>query len=208
MRSEHLYLALLAACLGVVWGLRSALHKRWTGSAGWRLPRREAGPAAWGSIALVAVGLWLMIAAPLCQLRGWIAPLFSPGWTGGRAFALGVYTSGLVATFAAQLWMGRSWRIGVDPSERTELVTHGPYRAVRNPIYTALLGTLGGLALLVPNLLAFGGLVACWLGIEILVRRVEEPHLERLHGERFRAWAARSGRFVPGIGRWRARPRL
>lgn len=201
MQSEHLSLALLAAYFSVVWGLRSALHKRWTGSAGWRFPRRSAGAAAWVSFALFAVGLWLTIAAPFFQLRGWTAPLLSPGWIGGRAFALGLYTSGLVATFAAQLSMGRSWRIGVDPNERTALVTHGPYRAVRNPIYAALLVTLAGLALLVPNPLALGGLAACWLGIEVLVRRVEEPHLERLHGERYRAWAARAGRFVPWIGR-------
>jgi protein-S-isoprenylcysteine O-methyltransferase Ste14 len=33
------------------------------------------------------------------------------------------------------------------------------------------------------------------------VRLVEEPYLERVHGEAYRAYAERTGRFVPRIGR-------
>ena len=39
-------------------------------------------------------------------------------------------------TFAAQLAMSRSWRIGVGPEERTELVTRGAFALVRNPIFS------------------------------------------------------------------------
>ena len=44
-------------------------------------------------------------------------------------------------------------------------------------------------------------LAASLAGLEIHVRRVEEPHLLRVHGEPYRAWAGRTGRFVPGVGR-------
>jgi protein-S-isoprenylcysteine O-methyltransferase Ste14 len=37
--------------------------------------------------------------------------------------------------------MGASWRIGVDPSERTDLVTGGAFALVRNPIFSAMLLT-------------------------------------------------------------------
>jgi protein-S-isoprenylcysteine O-methyltransferase Ste14 len=33
---------------------------------------------------------------------------------------------------------GASWRIGVDPDERTTLVTSGPFAIARNPIFTAM----------------------------------------------------------------------
>jgi protein-S-isoprenylcysteine O-methyltransferase Ste14 len=41
---------------------------------------------------------------------------------------------GLAGSLLAQLAMGDSWRIGVDESEKTELVTAGPFAVVRNPI--------------------------------------------------------------------------
>ena len=34
--------------------------------------------------------------------------------------------------------MGRSWRMGIDPAEKTSLVTRGPYRWMRHPIYRAV----------------------------------------------------------------------
>ena len=38
-------------------------------------------------------------------------------------------------------------------------------------------------------------------GIELHVRAVEEPYLARAHGPSYRAYAARTARFVPGCGR-------
>ena len=55
-----------------------------------------------------------------------------------RAAGVVLFTIGLVATLWAQMAMGISWRIGVDPSEATPLVTAGPFRLVRNPIFTAM----------------------------------------------------------------------
>jgi hypothetical protein len=44
-------------------------------------------------------------------------------------------------TVIAQFAMAESWRIGVDPNERTPLVTTGAFAMVRNPIFTAMLVT-------------------------------------------------------------------
>lgn len=96
--------------------------------------------------------------------------------------------------------MGSSWRDDVDPPERTALVVHGPFAIVRNPIYTAALAWALGLALLVPNPFALAGPVLLWLGLELQVRRVEEPYTRRIHGPAYQQYAARVGRFLPGIG--------
>ena len=61
---------------------------------------------------------------------------------------------GIAATVYAQLDMGDSWRIGVDPSETTTLVRTGLFGWVRNPIFTAMLLFGLGIALVVPNLVA------------------------------------------------------
>ena len=39
------------------------------------------------------------------------------------------------------------------------------------------------------------------LAVEIQVKAVEEPYLERTHGDAYRRYRAHSWRFVPGVGR-------
>ena len=99
--------------------------------------------------------------------------------------------------------MGDSWRGDVDPDVRTPLVTSGPFALVRNPIFSGAALTVTGLALVVPNVLSLAMLVLFRAGLEIQVRLVEEPYLLRVHGEAYRRYAARTGRFVPGVGRLR-----
>jgi len=72
---------------------------------------------------------------------------------------------------------------------------------VRNPIFTFLVTALAALALLVPNALAIAALATLVAATEIQVRAVEEPYLERTHGDAYRRYRARTGRFVPGVGR-------
>ena len=96
---------------------------------------------------------------------------------------------------------GASWRVGVDPGERTALVTDGPFALVRNPVFAALLPAAAGLALMVPSPIALAALAALVVAVELQVRVVEEPHLLRAHGPAYRAYAARVGRFAPGVGR-------
>lgn len=110
---------------------------------------------------------------------------------------------GVLLTFAAQYSMGESWRIGVDPEERTELVTAGAFRLVRNPIFTAMLITATGLAMIIPNVISILGLVALFVALEVQVRLVEEPYLRTVQGAEYRAYAQSAGRFAPGIGRIR-----
>jgi steroid 5-alpha reductase family enzyme len=94
-----------------------------------------------------------------------------------------------------------SWRPDVDPTTRTALVTTGPFRLVRNPIFTATAATAAGLALLVPNLVAAAMLVAFLAALQLQVRLVEEPYLRRVHKDVWEQYAARTGRFLPWIGR-------
>ena len=61
--------------------------------------------------------------------------------------------------------------------------------------------TATGLTLMVPNLVALAGLAALLRAIQLQVRVVEEPYLQRLHGDSYSAYADTVGRFLPGIGR-------
>jgi len=103
---------------------------------------------------------------------------------------------------AAQLDLGASWRVGIDEGARPGLVTGGLYRYSRNPIYVAMLAALLGFALLLPSWISLGLLIGAGLGIRRHVRD-EEAYLARTYGEEYRRYAARVGRFVPGVGRLR-----
>jgi protein-S-isoprenylcysteine O-methyltransferase Ste14 len=74
---------------------------------------------------------------------------------------------------------------------------------VRNPVFAGSAITVLGLALVVPNVVSLLMLIAFLAGLEIQVRLVEEPYLLRVHGDAYRAYARRTGRFVPGVGRLR-----
>lgn len=193
-------LAGYAVFLLLAFGLRTWVHLRHTGTSGFVGLSGRVGSAEWCGGALFALALAGGVAAPLLQLAGVldpVAPLTEPPFPmlGAASWAAGV-----AGTLWSQFAMGDSWRIGVDAAERTALVGGGPFRLVRNPIFTAMTTASAGLALLAPNALAFASLAILVAAIEIQVRLVEEPYLARAHGEPYLRWAARTGRFVPGVG--------
>jgi protein-S-isoprenylcysteine O-methyltransferase Ste14 len=194
-------LVLVGAWVVLVSFVRGAIQYRRTGSSPVRL-RDRPGSAQWWARLVSTVGVVLAVAAPLSELAGLAAfpPLDQPlvRWA-GVIFVL----AGIAITVGSQIAMGGSWRADVDPDARTELVTSGPFRFVRNPVFTGSGVTVIGLALVVPNVVSLLMLVAFLAGLEIQVRLVEEPYLLRVHGEAYRAYAARTGRFVPGVGRFR-----
>jgi protein-S-isoprenylcysteine O-methyltransferase Ste14 len=172
-----------------------------TGTSGVSGVSGDAGSIEWlgGSMFVASVGAG--IAAPALQIADVVAPVDALSSTGAEIAGLVLFAAGLAITFGAQLAMGTSWRIGVDPEERTELVTTGPFALVRNPIYSGMIPAVAGLTLLNPNPLALVALAGLVSALELQVRAVEEPHLLRSHGEVYAAYAARVGRFVPGLGK-------
>ena len=99
----------------------------------------------------------------------------------------------------AQAQMGRSWRVGIDPA-RTKLVTHGLFAIVRNPIYTSVLLALAAVFLVTPSAWTASG--ALFGGFLVALQaRLEEAHLLAMHGDAYRSYARRTGRFLPGVGR-------
>lgn len=197
-------MAVAALVLYVVWfllafGVRTVVQVRRTGDSGFR------GLARSGLLEVVAgggfvVALLIGLAAPIADLAG-MGPIGVLDHSAVAAAGVVVALLGIVLTLLAQLSMGDSWRIGVDPDEHTELVHEGAFRVVRNPIFSAMLVTAIGLALMVPNVLAVIGLVSLVVALEAQVRGVEEPYLRSTHGQAYLRYEATVGRFVPGLGR-------
>jgi protein-S-isoprenylcysteine O-methyltransferase Ste14 len=181
---------------GLVAGvLRVVVQLILTGSTGVRGISGGAGAVGWLAGSLLRLGIGLSV----------IGAVYDEAGGSGFVHVLGavVAIAGLAATAGSQLAMGREWRIGVDPAERTHLVTGGPFALVRNPIYDGMVLFLAGIALLVPNVLTVAGALLLVAGVEVQARFVEEPHLRREHRPAYADYAARVGRFLPGVGRVR-----
>lgn len=196
-------LGLFVVLMLVIGALRRRIQLARTGDGGNRRRWRPDGSLEWWALALADVGYLLVgVGAPAAALTGMSAiSVLQHPWVPVGGFVVAV--AGITLTLLAQLGLGASWRIGVDDTETTDLVTTGPFAVVRNPIFTALGFTLAGLALMVPNLIALAGLLVAAAGIEWQVRGVEEPYLRRVHGRVYTDYTAAVGRFLPGLGRTR-----
>ena len=186
------------AALGFGW--RSWEQRRRTGSTGFRGVSGRLGSAEWfagaGFVAAPAVAVLASI-LQLLDVAAPVAVLHSP-WIqiGGIVVAI----VGIFATVYAQLDMGDSWRIGVDPGETTTLVRTGVFGWVRNPIFIAMITFGFGIALVTPNLVALAGFLLLVATIELQVRIIEEPYLLTVHGDDYRSYLTNVGRFMPGVG--------
>jgi protein-S-isoprenylcysteine O-methyltransferase Ste14 len=191
---------LLVVYLAFAFGVRVVVALRTTGRTG------IAGLGGAPPLELLGGGLFVVAVAmgsanPVLVLAEALEPIEDLETNALRALGFLCCGIGIVGTFLAQMAMGASWRIGVDESERTELVTGGVFGLCRNPIYTFMVVAWIGFALLVPTWLSLASIPVGIVAFEVQVRLVEEPHLLRAHGEPYRAWASRVGRFLPGLGR-------
>ena len=163
-------------------------------------PPRNLAERIFQSLLLLAIGL--LVVAGLARLSGGPYDSLTGAWrelesraTFGIGSSLAVLGWGIVLLAGQQ--MRASWRIGI-PDERTELVTTGLYSLVRNPIYDGLAVALLGYAALLPSALTF----AVFCGFIALIPfwvRFEEKQQLALHGETFRRYCERTGRFVPWL---------
>jgi protein-S-isoprenylcysteine O-methyltransferase Ste14 len=193
-------LVLIGLSLTLTFGVRIGLQLLRTGSTGVHGLHPDASPTEWFAAALFVASLAMGAAAPALVLLDVLEQIPALDGDVGHVIGIVLAVGGVVLTFSAQLAMGNAWRIGVDPEERTELVTDGPFRLIRNPIYSAMMPTIFGLVLMVPSVLAIAAFVSLVTALELQVRIVEEPHLLRTHGDVYAAYASHVGRFVPGIG--------
>lgn len=193
-------LALLVAYLLLAFGVRVAVALRTTGSSGISNLRSAPAVEVVGGALFISALVMGALTPPLVMADA-LDPIDGLDGTPFHVAGFILAAIGIVGTFAAQMAMGTSWRIGVDPEETTELVTDGVFAHVRNPIYTFMVVAWIGLALLVPTWVSLASIAVGILAFQVQVRLVEEPHLIRTHGEPYLAWARNVGRFVPGLGR-------
>lgn len=115
-------------------------------------------------------------------------------WTGLVLFAMGVSLR-----FWGILHLKSQFTRHVTVREGDEIVSSGPYRMLRHPLYTALLLIGIGMALFCTSLIAavLGGAVVIWT----LLKRIsyEEKLLVEKFGPEYVQWMKRRARLIPFI---------
>lgn len=120
------------------------------------------------------------------------------------AVAIVLGAVGVVLAVLGAIRLGSALTPSPIPREHAQLATSGVYGHVRNPMYTGLI--VGGLGLAL-----FGASVwhaIAWVALVLLLAgkaRWEERMLVAAHPD-YAGYAARVGRFLPGVGRLRPPP--
>ncbi len=122
----------------------------------------------------------------------------------GAVQVAGLVVLGIGAVLAA--WcvlafplVGRGTPAPFDPPRR--LVTSGPYRWVRNPMYVGAVLSLTGAALYYGSIVLAAYGVAFLLAAHLFVTAYEERALQRTFGAEYEAYRARVGRWLPRLPR-------
>jgi len=211
--AERIPAILAALCLTVYWGWVLVKLIRLGGKLGKdpnAMPRERVGQAMrllwYPCILALLTGLWMAASATrLDHWPAWTQAMLRPLWTeqsAGMWWWAAVIPAGIlclvgtVFTFVCWRKMGRSWRIGIDPGEKLEIVSTGPYRYVRHPIYALRMVINVCVFLMAPTFL-----VLITAGIDFVLLQVEarreERYMESKHGAEYARYKNSVGRFIP-----------
>jgi protein-S-isoprenylcysteine O-methyltransferase Ste14 len=125
-----------------------------------------------GTFALLILAFHGLLPAPM-NWQLWPENRFS-FWTGAA-----VMLSGLAFAVWASIHLGRFWSGAITLKEGHRLIRSGPYRFVRNPIYTGILTGVAGTAITLGQVSGLVALVILWAVYSWKIHR--EQHL--LSGE-------------------------
>jgi len=140
------------------------------------IPERPAERALW-LILVPVIACWCALPwLGVTHERGVFAvPSFArgtPAYAAIRWLAAAAAVAFLLLTIQCWRRMGRDWRMDIS-DRNTSLITDGLFAKVRHPIYAFSIALMN------------------------IKARSEEAHLARLHGDVYRRYVERTGRFVP-----------
>jgi protein-S-isoprenylcysteine O-methyltransferase Ste14 len=179
MNSLRIAVAAVWVVFWIYWGISAVLSKRGTTSTQ-GLPLRV--------VLIVAVILVVRLLHPgSLDVHGTVLPVVGTL----------IVVAGLGFAVWARVHLGRNWGMPMSQKEEPELVTSGPYRLVRHPIYTGLLTAVVGTALVVNLLLlAVAAVIAVFF---FYSATVEEQNLGAIFPIAYPAYRARTKMLIPFV---------
>lgn len=130
--------------------------------------------------------LWYGFMGPIFYLR---APLVS--YIGLTLFGISFISGWFIS---AQL--KESWRVGVEKSQRTELIQDGIYAFIRNPYFLTYFIGFFSLFLVRPSIVMAALVISTTAALHGMVIK-EEIHLSAIHGSTYEKYKKTTGRYLP-----------
>lgn len=144
----------------------------------------------------VLLGMFLMM-TPRGPL-GFFAWRIVPATAAAPLSGVVVTAAGLAFTIWARWHLGGNWSGNVTVKEGHTLITSGPYRWVRHPIYSGLLAALVGTSLAVGTARAFVGAGLIMLGLVVKLQ-LEEARMRETFPADYEDYCRHTARLVPGV---------
>jgi len=128
----------------------------------------------------------------------WKIPLLDNDFV--KIIAMIIMCIGLLLSFTFTRTVGKSIKEAVNSEEKPQLITTGIYHYIRHPAYTAVILSLIGTFLIIPNVFMLIFLLG---GIFVIYEHSceEEKSLMKIYGEEYEMYKKRVGRFLPKIKR-------
>ena len=195
--NENIFRVLAAVILFTCISISGYFRRKADRDTGEKIPRKVDGTGLMTIIKVLGLVLWL---TPLVYLLNpnWMAwsKIGLPDWIRWLGVAIGLLCVAMV------YWLFSSIGSGISPTSATRkqhtLVTSGPYRWVRHPLYTV------GSSMFI----AFGMMADNWfiaaLGVLAFIAMAsrtpkEEANLIEKFGDEYREYMKRTGRYLPKL---------
>jgi protein-S-isoprenylcysteine O-methyltransferase Ste14 len=164
----------------IYWLVSSTNTKESTPRRGWRLRG-------------VSLGIIVVASLAIRRVHGSSSLAIHSGLL--EAVGTIVFVSGLAFAVWARIHLGRNWGVPMTQRAEPELVTSGPYRYVRHPIYTGILMGLLGTALAI-NLYYLIALAAL-AGYFVFSATVEERNMTAVFPVQYPEYKAHTKMLIP-----------
>ncbi|MBN2161320.1 MAG: isoprenylcysteine carboxylmethyltransferase family protein [Pontiellaceae bacterium] len=125
-------------------------------------------------------------------------------WIFVRSAGLGLMLFGAAFNIWGRIFLKTNWADHVRIYDDQQLVTDGPYRIVRHPLYASIIWMFFGAALAYLNPLAAVENALIFIPAMVYRSNLEEKELARTFGDAYLNYRNKIGRFFPRIG---ARPK-
>jgi protein-S-isoprenylcysteine O-methyltransferase Ste14 len=124
------------------------------------------------------------------------------GWrTAAIVAGLSLMVAGAVFNVLGRVYLKSNWANQIKIYEGHWLVTEGPFAVVRHPLYASLIWMFVGGSLIYANLVALALAVGVFVPMMYVRARKEDALLEEAFGEKFDAYASRTGMLFPRLPR-------
>jgi protein-S-isoprenylcysteine O-methyltransferase Ste14 len=115
-----------------------------------------------------------------------------------RSLGFLVEVLGLCLAIWARMTLGRNWSSSVAFKERHELITKGPYRLVRHPIYTGMLTMFLGAAIYLGVLAGFLAVLSMFASF-LIKSRQEEKMMAKHFPREYARYKRRTKAIIPFV---------